>query len=189
MQMKTAKNYLQLPYARIVIPVEPSGYHAEIFEFPGCYAQGETVGQAYANLENAAESWIEACLSQGQGIPEPSSSLTFSGRIALRLPRTVHRHAAQMAERDRTSLNTYLVSAVSARVGAEEFYNVLAQRLEQRLTMTVSNLAYAAFHAWQDYLAEQTSAKSEIGSEIRPLPIESTAGTTGVRQTLASVGR
>ena len=132
--------YLQLPYARIVIPVEPSGFHAEILEFPGCFAQGEKVEEAYQNLERAAESWIEVCLSQGKSIPEPSSSLSFSGHIALRLPRSIHKRSAQLAERDETSLNTYLVSAISARVGAEEFYNVLAQRLmDQRLTTTASN--------------------------------------------------
>ena len=143
--------YLQLPYARIVIPVEPSGFHAEILEFPGCFAQGERVEEAYENLERAAESWIEVCLSQGKNIPEPSSSLSFSGRIALRLPRSIHKKSAQLAERDETSLNTYLVSAISARVGAEEFYNVLAERLEQRLTTTVSNVT----QTWTGDLVQQ----------------------------------
>ncbi len=109
--------------------MEPNGYHAEILELPGCFAQGDTVEEAYANLEAAAESWIDACLVRGQEVPEPSSSLTFSGKIALRLPRGIHRQAARMAERDRISLNSYLVSAISARVGAEDFSTVLAQKL------------------------------------------------------------
>ena len=137
--METIKSYLQQPYARIVIPVEPSGFHAEILEFPGCFAQGEKVEEAYANLERAAESWIEVCLAQGKSIPEPSSSVSYSGRIALRLPRSIHQKSAQLAERDETSLNTYLVSAISERVGAEEFYNVLAQRLMQFVTPVASN--------------------------------------------------
>jgi len=66
--MNTAKNYLRQPYARIVIPVENNGFHAEILEFTGCVAQGETVEKAYANLETAAESWIEACLANGQDL-------------------------------------------------------------------------------------------------------------------------
>src|SRR5208283_1293056 len=131
--METIKDYLQQPYARIVIPVEPSGFHAEILEFPGCFSQGETVEEAYVNLEKVAESWIETCLSQGQEVPVPSSNLSYSGRIVLRLPRSIHQRAAQLAERDETSLNTYLVSATAAKVGAEDLYNVLTQRLEQNI--------------------------------------------------------
>ncbi len=131
--MNEKKNYLQQPYARIVIPVEPNSYHAEILEFPGCFAQGDTPADAYANLEKVAESWIDTCISQGQEIPEPSSNVTFSGNIALRLPRSIHRQAARLAERDNTSLNTFLISAISARVGAEDFYKKMADRMERHL--------------------------------------------------------
>jgi predicted RNase H-like HicB family nuclease len=164
--MQTAKNYLQQPYARIVIPVENSGFHAEILEFPGCFAQGETLEEAYSNLEKAAESWIEVCLSQGHKVPEPSSSLTFSGRIVLRLPRSIHQKAAQLAERDQISLNTYLVSAVSARVGAEDLYNELTQKLEQRLVQA----AYYAYYQFDTQTAEEKKT-------IRPLFITERAST------------
>lgn len=189
--MKTPKDYLLQPYARIVIPVEPNSFHAEILEFHGCFAQGETVEDAYANLEKAAESWIETSLSQGQEVPEPSSSTTFSGKIALRLPRSIHRQAAKMAERDRSSLNTYLVSAVAAKVGAEDFNSLLALRLEvrleQHLTTTFSRLAQAAFYAWNDYRAEQTSTQSEI-RRIIPEKTAVTA-TAGREATLTNTGR
>lgn len=112
----------------MVIPVEPRGFHAQVLEFPGCYAQGDTLEEAYSNLEKAAESWIEVALGQGHEIPEPSSSTTYSGRIVLRLPRSIHRQAAELAKRNETSLNTFLVSAVAAKVGAEDFYNVFERR-------------------------------------------------------------
>jgi antitoxin HicB len=173
--MKTIKNYLQQPYARIVIPVEPNGFHAEILEFPGCFAQGETVEDAYTNLENAAESWIETCLAQEHEVPEPSSSLTFSGHIMLRLPRSIHKKAAQLAERDATSLNTYLVSAVSAKVGAEDLYRVVADKLEQRLVQA----AYFAYYHLDD---PQTSEDKKL---IQPLCITERASTADKRSNLA----
>jgi len=167
--METVKNYLQQPYARIVIPVEPSGFHAEILEFPGCFAQGDTVANAYTNLEKAAESWIETCLSQGQEVPNPSSTLSFSGRIVLRLPRSIHQKAAQLAERDETSLNTYLVSAVAAKVGAEDLYNVLTQRLERRLVQ-------AAYYAYWSLNTARTAEEKPI---LRPLTVSKQASTVG----------
>jgi antitoxin HicB len=151
--------YLQKPYARIVIPTEPSGFHAEVLEFPGCFAQGDTVGEAYANLESAAESWIDSALALGQEIPEPSSNLAYSGRIVLRLPRSIHRQAAKLAEREQCSLNTFLVSAVANRVGAEDLYSVMAQKLDDHLTASFSNLAQHIFVLWQGGVAHTSAAK------------------------------
>jgi predicted RNase H-like HicB family nuclease len=166
--MKSIQDYLRQPYARIVIPVENNGYHAEILEFPGCFAQGNTVDEAYAELEKAAQAWIETSLDNAQEIPEPSSSVTYSGRIVLRLPRGTHKRAAQLAHRDNTSLNTFLVSAVSQKIGAEDLYNVVTERLEARLAQAAFHGTYAAFSVLQTGL-EQT---------IRPLPkIDKTAST------------
>ncbi len=174
------ESYLQKPYARIVIPVEEGGYHAEILEFPGCYAQGQSVEEAYESLEEAAKLWIVATIEKGQTVPEPSSSLTFSGNVLLRMPRSIHRQAVKMAERNRTSLNTYLVSAVSARVGAEEFYNVIAQRLERHF----ETLTRDVFRVWNEYLTERTTTRFENKSIAK---LERTV-TTSADLGMANVG-
>ena len=176
-QTEKIKSYLNKPYARIVIPVEPSGFHAEVLEFPGCFAQGETLEQAYSNLETAAESWIEACLAQDHEVPEPSSSLTYSGRIVLRLPRSIHQKAAQLAERDATSLNSYLVAAVSAKVGAEDVCEVLARKMEVRISQ-------AAYFAIANYSSVITTGAERM---IRPLSIQKKAVTRGVNTKLLSM--
>lgn len=127
------KDYLEMPYARVLTPDKETGtFTAEILEFPGCIAQGDTPEEAYERLESAAAGWIEAALDMGQEIPEPSDPYSYSGRIALRLPRSLHRRAAQMAERDGTSLNQFLVSAIAEQVGAGTLYARMTQRLEQQ---------------------------------------------------------
>lgn len=55
-----------------------------IAEFPGCVAQGDSVEEAYASLEDAAESWIQAALDLGHDIPPPAADQAFSGRVLLR---------------------------------------------------------------------------------------------------------
>lgn len=122
---------LRQPYARTVIPVE-DGFHAEILEFPGCFAVGDSVAEAYARLEETAYSWIEACLEQDQRIPSPFANAEYSGRIMLRLPKSIHRQAARAAERDGVSLNQFLMSAVACRVGAEDLYVKMARRFESK---------------------------------------------------------
>jgi predicted RNase H-like HicB family nuclease len=120
MTIKQAHDYLKEPYTRILIPESEGGFSAEILEFPGCYSYGDTPEEALKNLNDAAINWIEAAQEQGQFIPEPLDAGDASGRIALRLPRNLHRKAMQMAQRDRVSLNTFLVEAIAARVGAED---------------------------------------------------------------------
>lgn len=134
---KTAKDYLKEPYSRVLVPESDGTYSADILEFPGCFAEGKTPNEAYANLERIAESWIEAALEQGQEIPAPIEAHNFSGRIALRIPKSIHKQSAKFAEMDGTSLNQFFLTAVAARVGAEELYERLSSRLEAKC-MTVT---------------------------------------------------
>lgn len=132
--MKTAKEYLKEPYSRVLVPEADGTYSADILEFPGCFAEGRTPDEAYANLEKVAESWIEAALEQGQEIPAPVEAHDFSGRIALRIPKSIHKQAAKFAEMDNTSLNQFFLTAVAARVGVEDFVERLSKRLEAKYT-------------------------------------------------------
>lgn len=118
--MTTNRGFAEQPYTRVLIPLEEGGYFGEILEFPGCITEGETPEDTLRNLNEAAEGWIEAALEQGQSVPEPSVGRGFNGRIALRVPRSLHRKAAILAERDGVSLNQYIVSAISMMVGADD---------------------------------------------------------------------
>ena len=125
------EDFLKLPYSRVLIRDEDS-YAAEILEFPGCFSQGETPDEAISNLDKAAQSWIQAAINMGQQIPEPYVNQGFSGKIALRLPKSLHRLSIRLAERDGVSLNQFLVSAISAHAGVKDFHNHLSKRLENR---------------------------------------------------------
>ena len=130
---KAPREYLRAPYSRVVIPDPDSGtFAARILEFPGCVAQGDTFHEAYERLESAAEDWIRAALDLGQDIPAPAEERSHSGRILVRLPRSLHRRAAELAERDSTSLNQFIVAALAERVGAKNAQAAQADRVEPR---------------------------------------------------------
>jgi predicted RNase H-like HicB family nuclease len=134
------KNYLKKPYSRILIPDdETNTFTAEILEFPGCIAQGDTAQEAYEQLEKAAESWIEAALELGQEVPPPSLAHGYGGKVALRMPKSLHRQATIAAERDRTSLNQFIVTAIAEKVGAQNLYEKLTGKIEQNLFQAVVN--------------------------------------------------
>lgn len=112
-----AAAYLRLPYGRLVLPESDGTYRGEILEFPGCIATGDTPSEAYSALEDAACGWIESALARGQTIPEPIDANDFSGRMVLRIPRSLHKKASRMAERDRVSLNQFITVALAEYVG------------------------------------------------------------------------
>jgi predicted RNase H-like HicB family nuclease len=129
---KTVTDYLKLPYHRSIVPAEEGGFFAEILEFPGCIAEGDTVVEAYQNLEEVAAAWIEGTLEDGQKIPEPAIDHSYSGKFALRLPRDLHRMAAVKAAREGVSLNSCFVAAISAWVGADNLFERIAHKVEMK---------------------------------------------------------
>jgi antitoxin HicB len=118
MEMAMASDeYLKKPYGRVVIPDDDGSFRAEIVEFPGCIAVGDTAAEALANLESVAISWLEASIERGQRIPEPIESVGFSGKFMLRLPKSLHKKTAHAAARDGVSLNAFISNCVAEAVG------------------------------------------------------------------------
>lgn len=115
-----SKIILAKEYVRRLAPDESGGYVASILEFPGCVAEGETAEEALANLDNAAESWINVALANGYHVREPINFDGCNGKIALRMPRTLHKQAAELAELEGCSLNQLLVTAIAGYVGGQQ---------------------------------------------------------------------
>lgn len=116
--MKSPEEYLKEPYQRVLIWDEESGtYFAQISEFPGCFTDGSTATEALNRLQDTASSWIMSAQNLGQEIPKPFAINTSNGRVALRMPKSLHRKAIEAAKREDVSLNQFIVSAVSEAVG------------------------------------------------------------------------
>lgn len=126
--------YLKLPYTRSVIPQSDGSFHAEILEFSGCVATGETPEAAYRALEEVAESWIEASIEVGRTIPAPLESQDYSGKTVVRMPRSLHRKAAIAAQRNDVSLNQFIVSSIGVAIGQSDERTGRTARVAQNAT-------------------------------------------------------
>jgi len=115
--------YLKLPYSRVVVPEDDGTFRAEILEFPGCIATGDTEVDALAALKDVALSWLESVVAMGKAVPEPMETLQYSGKLVLRMPKTLHRKAACTAEREGVSLNQFIVSSVAEQIGMKSASN------------------------------------------------------------------
>ncbi len=114
--MKNVKEYMEMPYNYIIQQVnDESGiyFYARVLELDGCQSTGETFKEAYDNLKEAMEGWIETKLANGFEIPEPVKYENFSGKFIVRIPKSLHYRLSIEAEREGVSLNQYALYKLS----------------------------------------------------------------------------
>lgn len=114
--MKSIKEYMELPYNYIVQPInDESGFYfyARVLEFDGCQSTGETFEEAYENLKEAMEGWIETKLESGFEVPLPVGYDDFSGKFIVRIPKSLHYKLSVEAEQEGVSLNQYALYKLS----------------------------------------------------------------------------
>jgi antitoxin HicB len=112
--------YASLPYHLMVVrDDEDKGkpWTATVEELPGCTTRGRTPDEALSGVQSALTSWIEVALEQGREIPQPKSAGSHSGRLLLRMPRTLHAELTRVADREGVSLNQFITDALSSSVG------------------------------------------------------------------------
>lgn len=96
---------------------EDDGYIATIPEFPDLSAFGETAQEAVEEAMIAAEGFIEVYEEDGENLPDPIKTSSFSGQTRVRLPKSLHASLSQEAQTEGVSLNTYIVHLLSERNG------------------------------------------------------------------------
>lgn len=115
---KDLKYYLELPYRIVFYPAEEGGYVVEIPELPGCISQGETMEEALAMIQDAKICWIESALEEDIEIPEPARGIEeYSGKLNIRIPKSLHRILVKKAKEEKVSLNQYINYQLSRGVG------------------------------------------------------------------------
>lgn len=108
-------------YSITVRQIEVDGadlFEARIRELPDAVDYGETYEEAYELAVDTIQTTAEIMAERGRGMPEPVAiEDDYSGRVTLRVPRSLHRRLAVQAEQENISLNQYLVSLLSYHAG------------------------------------------------------------------------
>ncbi len=112
---KDLEYYLRLPYKVMIHPSPEGGYVAEVPDLPGCLTQGETLEELMEMVEDAKRCWIADALEKNEEVPEPVDE-SYSGRILVRAPKSLHRILAEKAREEGVSLNQYIVYQLSRAV-------------------------------------------------------------------------
>lgn len=110
------QEYMKLPYNYVIKPVtDESGsyFYATVLEFDGCQSTGCTFQEAYNNLQEAMEGWIETKLENGFTVPAPLDGDKYSGKVVIQIPKSLHARLALEAEKEGVSLNQYALYKLS----------------------------------------------------------------------------
>jgi antitoxin HicB len=97
----------------------------------GCVGQGETCDEAVKELEENERVWLEMAEEDGETAPEHSieKPIEYSGKLTVRLSRSLHRQAAERAKEENISLNSFIAEAVAEKIGNLSKKEVNAIRL------------------------------------------------------------
>lgn len=94
---------------------------AKIAELPDITEYADSYEEARILALDSIETGYKLCRENGIRFPEPlihsDSSELASGRVTLRMPKTLHARLIREAEKEEVSLNQYLVSALSVSYG------------------------------------------------------------------------
>lgn len=105
------ERYKELNYRIELIPdKKEGGYVAIIPDLPGCITQGETKEETLMMVEEAKAAWIQATLESGKRVPMPRDA--FSGKLNIRIPKTLHQKLTLESEREGISLNQEIIVAL-----------------------------------------------------------------------------
>lgn len=104
---------------RVIEEGEPC-FEARVRELPDVVEYADTFEEAYELAIDTIETTAEALAEQGRAMPGPQPPADdFSGRITLRVPKTLHRALAHLAEDEGVSLNQHIVTVLSYYVGVQ----------------------------------------------------------------------
>ncbi len=115
MNKKKIEDYLKLPWTYIVKTEREKGrsfFIISVEELPGISSDGETLEEAYENVQEALHAAIALYIKLGDEIPVPIDKNRFKGNLAYRTTPQRHYQLAAEAKRRHVSLSKMLDYAV-----------------------------------------------------------------------------
>lgn len=111
-------------YTITVRRVEEDGevlFVARVKELPHVRGEGATFNEAYEMAVDAIQTLQQLAVELGKSFPAPATmpEEEWSGRLSLRLPKSLHRKAAERADEEGVSLNQFLNSIIAEAIGGK----------------------------------------------------------------------
>ncbi|MFZ1640133.1 MAG: toxin-antitoxin system HicB family antitoxin [Candidatus Contendobacter sp.] len=93
-------------------------FEASVKELPDVREYGDTYQEAFDLAIDTISTAAAMYAEEGRAFPEPTELVEdYSGRVTLRMPKTLHRTLAEQAEAEDISLNQYVLSLLAQGAG------------------------------------------------------------------------
>ena len=125
-KIKNLEYYLGLNYPSQITKInveDGGGFFIEVPMLKGCMSDGETVEEAYNNLEEAKKEWFSYMLENHLEIPVPTDT-KYSGKFMVRIPKTLHKIITEQSKREGLSLNQYVSTVLAYAAGQKNILNI-----------------------------------------------------------------
>lgn len=110
---RRAAEIARRPYQKVVSGDADDGFLIEVPDLPGCATAGETMEEAVVLLLDAMLLWIGTALEDGRTVPGPSAAAEYSGKVLVRMPKTLHERLIERADAEGVSANQLAVSLLA----------------------------------------------------------------------------
>ncbi len=133
----------------------------------GVVGGGDTPEEAIQEARENLSVFLEYLSEEGVESPEGYRQPSYSGKIALRVPKSVHRKLVEMAEEEGVSLNSCLNAAIDTYLGKCEFDYELNKKIEALCSVAQKRIqlqiAFSMYNAtsqmpWTKLLSEWNHA-------------------------------
>lgn len=181
--MKNMDYYMNLPYVTEVVELSEEDGGGVVLCHPelgrlSTNAWGETYEEARGMLIEIKRELFERCLAENLPIPEPKGEdlQEYSGKMLLRMPRSLHKAVAEAAEEEGQSINAYIVGALLKTTErgeiAKEILETVCPRLEKAVRVTMFNY-WSTNLLTPDHALEKQAAKRGAEHPFWPVSQES----------------
>lgn len=111
--MKNLEYYMNLKYQIQINPIEEDDgeeyFQLVIPDLPGFKIYEDSIQELMENVEDAKAAWFISRINEKKEIPMPNTiKNNYSGRITLRIAKSLHRELSIGAMQDGISLNSYI---------------------------------------------------------------------------------
>ncbi len=125
-------------------------YVGRVAEFPNISAYEDTFEAARELVLDSVQT-LKAIADEAHAefpLPYPAPSDEFSGRVTLRLPKSLHAKAARMAAQEDISFNLYLVTAIASYAGEADGISKVVSKAVDFLGHIITD-AMSTMHVWK----------------------------------------
>ena len=114
-------------------------YVVKYYDFENVIGVGDSIAEAIEDAKGNLDLYLQYCKEQNRSIPEPSihEESSFSGKVTLRMSRSLHKLVDKKSKEEGISLNAYLNEAIATYANMPHNDDLSSELLDEKVRKIV----------------------------------------------------